>query len=237
VSSALANFLFEAGNFLLLAAGLGWILFRPIRRALDAERDRHNKEEEDQQRRHTEAEALAQQTRDAHQATVREAAARRDEALAAARQEAARLVDEARKAQTAEREVFQREQQSRREAEVLTLADTLGHIAGESVTRLLQTLDGPSLDDALIRAVCDELRAQPTAARGPVVLESARPLDDQAKALLQAVLPGGFEQRTVAELGAGVRITTAGGQFDGTAVSVARTAARAVTAAGGAPDA
>ena len=40
-----ANFLFEAVNFLLLAGALGWLFFRPVRTALDAERERRAKEE------------------------------------------------------------------------------------------------------------------------------------------------------------------------------------------------
>ena len=39
-----------------------------------------------------------------------------------------------------------------------------------------------------------------------------------------------FEQRVVSELGAGVRVTTAAGQIDATALSVARQAASAVSA-------
>ena len=37
MSPDLATFLFELVNFALLAGGLGWLFFRPVRKALDAE--------------------------------------------------------------------------------------------------------------------------------------------------------------------------------------------------------
>ena len=39
MSPTLANFIFETVNFLLLAAALGWVLYKPVRHALDAEQD------------------------------------------------------------------------------------------------------------------------------------------------------------------------------------------------------
>ncbi len=72
MSSALANFLFEAANFLLLAAALGWLLFKPVRRALDAERARHAREEDESKRLRAEAEVLAREARSAREAADRE---------------------------------------------------------------------------------------------------------------------------------------------------------------------
>ncbi len=233
MSPSLANFLFEVANFLLLAAALGWILFEPVRRALDKERERHAKEEEEQKRLRSEAEALAKDARAVREATDHETAKRRSELLAAAQKEAAQIVEEARKTQAAERRTLEQELTTSRNAQAAALAETVGRIAGESVARLLSVLEGPSLDVALVRAACAELGGLPSFARGSALVESAHPLDAEARRLLGGAIGDGFKERTVAELLAGVRVTTSAGQVDATALSLARHAAQAVTAAAG----
>jgi F0F1-type ATP synthase membrane subunit b/b' len=225
MSPALTNFLFEAVNFLLLAAVLGWLLFKPVRRALDAERARHDREVEESKRLRAEAESLANDARAAKTAAGHEADERRRETLEAARQEAAEIVEAARKAQLDERRRFEQELSSRREAEASALADVVGRIAAESVRSLLHTVEGPELDAALVRAARAELDAVPREARKAAVVESARPLDAKSRSLLQAALGDGFRERVVPELGAGVRVTTPAGQIDATATSLARQAA------------
>lgn len=235
MSPALANFLFEAANFLLLAAGLGWLLFKPVRRALDGERERHAKDAEEQQRLRSEAEALARDARAVRDAADRELAQRRGEILAAAQKDAARIVEEARETQAAARRALEKELADARNAQAAALADTVGRIAGESVAALLDALKGPSLDAALVRAACVELRALPDPARASALVEGAHPLDAEARTLLDEALGHRFQERTVPELLAGVRVTTPGGQVDATARSLARHAARAVTGAVAAP--
>lgn len=232
MSPALANFLFEAANFLLLAAALGWLLFKPVRRALDAERERHEREVQEGRRLRDEAEALAREATAAREASRLEASRRREEILAAAKREVAALLEEAKRAQALERRSLERELQREREAQAAALAETVGRIAADSVARLLDALNGPSLDAALVRGACDELRALPSAARGAALVEAARPLDAASRALLEGALGGGFEERRVRELGAGVRVTTSAGQVDATAAALARRAARALSAAG-----
>jgi F0F1-type ATP synthase membrane subunit b/b' len=231
VSPSLANFLFEAANFLLLAAALGWLLFKPVRRALDAERERHDREAEEERRLRGEAEAMAREAALAREAASREAVRRREEILAAANREAAQLLEEARRARSAERRALERELELAREAQAAALAGDLGRIAGESVARLLERLEGPPLDAALVRAACEELRALPPSVRRSALVEVARPLDEQARGLLKAALGGDFQERRVGELGAGVRVITSAGQVDATAASIARLASRAVAAA------
>lgn len=235
MSPSLANFLFEAANFLLLAAALGWILFKPVRRALDRERERHAKEDEEQKRLRSEAESLAKEARATREANDRETAERRSELLASARKEAARIVDEARKTQAAERRAFDQELATTRNAQAAALAETVGRIAGASVARLLDAVEGPSLDVALVRAACAELQALPSSARGSALVESAHPLDAESRRLLGAALGDRFKERTVAELLAGVRVTTSAGQVDATSLSLARHGAQAVIAAVTAP--
>jgi F-type H+-transporting ATPase subunit b len=232
VSPALANFLFEAANFLLLVAALGWVLFKPIRRALDAERDRYAKQEEEAKRLRAEAEALAKDTRAARETAEREIQQTRRDVLAAAQKEAKALLEAARATERTERQAFEQELTARREAEMARLAESVGRVAAESVRQLLDVLAGPSLDAALIRAACAELAAFPVEIRRSALIESARPLDAEARSLLVSVLGDGIRERVVDELGAGVRVTTSAGAVDATSASLARRAAHAVSALG-----
>lgn len=236
MSPALANFLFEAANFLLLAAALGWVLFKPVRRALDAERDRYAKQEEEAKRLRAEAEALAKDARAASEAAQREIQQTHRDALAAAQKEATALVEAARATERTERQAFEQELTARRDAETARLAESVGRVAAESVRRFLDVLDGPSLDTALIRAACTELAAFPVEVRRSALIESARPLDAEARSLLVSVLGDQIQERIVDELGAGVRVTTSAGAVDATAASLARRAACAVSALGAATE-
>jgi F-type H+-transporting ATPase subunit b len=229
VSPMLADFLFEAVNFLLLAGALGWILFKPVRRALDAERERHEKEDQEAKRLRAEAESLAEEARAARQEVERKLQERRQQMLAAARKEADGLLEGARKRQRDERQALEEELKTTRESQALALADTVGRVAAEAVRQLLEAVSGPSLDEALVRAACTELEGVPAQLRASAVVESAHALDGEARKLLQDTLGPGFEERVVGELGAGVRVTTKGGQVDATAISIARRAARAVS--------
>ena len=231
MSPAVANFLFEAGNLALLAGGLGWLLFRPVRRALDDERARHDKLGEEATRLRSEADALAKEARAVRDAADREAEQRRIEARAAAQKEADRVIEEAREREARDRQRFERELESGRQAQTAALAETVGRLAAQSVRRLLETIDGPALDLALVRAARAELGALPAPARGAALVESPRPLEPEARRLLEEVLGPGFQQRVVADLGAGVRITTPQGQVDASALSIGREAARRVAAA------
>lgn len=230
MSPALANFLFEAANFLLLAAVLGWVLFRPVRAALDRERAQHDKETEDSKRLRAEAESLATGARAARDAADRETAQKRAEILAAAQEEAARILENAKKTEATERATLLQELEQSREAEAAVLVEHVGRIAAESVRRLLLAISGPALELSLVRAACKGLRVLPESARRSATIESAHELEADAKGLLQEVLGAPCSVRTVRELGAGVRVTTPAGQIDASALSFSREAARAVSA-------
>jgi F-type H+-transporting ATPase subunit b len=231
VSPGIANFLFEAGNFALLAGGLGWLLFRPVRRALDEERARHAKLEEEAARLRSEAEALVADARRTRDAAEREVEQRRLEARGVAQKEADRVLEEARAVAARDRQRFDRQLESARDTQAAALAEAVGRVAAESVQRLLQTLDGPALDLALVRAAQAEIASLPAAVRAAAVVESARPLDPDARRVLEDTLGPAFQHRVVSELGAGVRVTTPQGQVDASALSIGREAARRVAGA------
>jgi F0F1-type ATP synthase membrane subunit b/b' len=236
LSPTLANFLFEAANFLLLAAVLGWVLFKPVRRALDAERKRHEEGDQEINRLRAEAEALVEEDRHAKQTADKEIEKRRQEILTRAKDQATQLLEDARKRQRAEHQRFEQELEAARSAEAAELASVVGGLAADAVRKLLETLPGPSIDNALIRAACKELEGIPAEARKSAQIESARTLDDEAKEILEAALGTELSVRIVSELGAGVRITTPAGQIDATALSLARLAGRTVSGVGREPE-
>lgn len=229
MSPTLANFLFEVGNFLVLAGVLGWLLFKPVRRTLDVERDRHEQQEAESNRLRAEAESLVAEARAARQKTDHEVDQRRKQILETAEKEASLLLQEARKTQHSERQALHEELVAMRGAEARAVAETVGQLAATAVRQLLEVLPGPSMDMALIRSACAELGALSPEARRSATVESARPLDADAIELLKASLGSAFRERVVPELGAGVRITTPAGQVDATATSIARRAGRTVS--------
>lgn len=226
-----ASFLFEVVNFVVLVAALGWLFFRPVRVALEADRDRLAEEQRAVAELRTQAETLARETRAAREEHEGETERRGAEILAVAEREAARIREEARQAVDAERRTVERELAAGRRAQASALADAIGRIAEASVRRLLESLGGPSLDLALVRGACEELRALPPAVREAATVEAARPLGAEARDALHDVLGTRFTERAVAELGAGVRVTTRAGQVDASALALARRAARDIAAA------
>lgn len=235
VSSSLANFLFEAGNFLLLAAGLAWVLFKPVRRALDDERARRASADEESGEKRAQAETLLAEARAARDASEAEAGRLAREGTEAARADADRLRREAEVAQEQARRALSRELAVAREQQTAEVAEAVGALAAASLRRLLEEVDGPSLDLALARAAARALakgRSESERTRATVsaheraLVESARPLGDETRAVLRGALGADFDERTVAELGAGVRVTTTSGQIDASARALSREAAR-----------
>ncbi|MEZ5966022.1 MAG: hypothetical protein R3F56_19455 [Planctomycetota bacterium] len=230
MSPTLANFLFETANFLLLAAALAWLLFAPIRRALDQESASQRQRREAAEHLKEEADAALKAARAAQDAAAQAAEEQRTNALAAARQEATEVVEAARRAADQQRQTMVEEQRQARRVTADAVAEEVGRIAAASVQRLLAELHGPSLDAALVRTACTRLTALPRRAAGPIVVESARPLDGDTRQALATALGATFDLRVVAALGAGVRVTTPAGQVDATAAAVARQAQQALRA-------
>lgn len=235
MSTALANFLFEAVNVLLLAAALGYFFFKPVRAALDRERDQRAQADAEVARLRAEAEELTGRAKASWAAADAQITEHRERLLSAARAEVARLKEQARSEQTSERQAFDKDLRAAREAQTDELAAAVGEVAAAGVRRLLDSVAGPDLDTALVRAAVEELRRTPSATGGTLV-ECPRPLGAGARAELAAVLGPDFAERIVPELGAGVRVTTGAGQVDATAAGFARLAAREVARISRGPD-
>lgn len=218
MSPQLANFLFEAANFLVLAGALAWVLFKPVRRALDAESARHAEALADVERQRAELEEQRSGLAAERKSLAAEAEKQRAEIVDAARKEADAIREAARAASVSERERLEQELDVRRRADVEETVEQVGRLAAGTVERLMRELAGPALDLALIRAASDELAR----VSGEVTVEAARPLDGESRALLDAALPDGYQVRVRPELGAGLRVSSASGQVDATALGFAR---------------
>jgi len=229
-----ATFLFEAANFLLLAALLGWIFFRPVRGALERRRAALAAEEHE-----------AAEKRDAAERALADAAARRTElesSLAALREhvreeaerERAKLLDAAREQAQRERETLKTELAALRRGQVSRIAGDAAAAAREIVVRLLERIDGPELEQALLRAARAELaRLAAAGPVAPVIVESARGLEPallQDLARAAGVADAELSERRVPGLGGGMRILTARGVIDASASGLAAHAEHALAA-------
>jgi len=230
MSPWLSTFLFQAVNFLFLAGALGWLLFKPIRRGLEAEQTQYVERQRQVEARLAEAERARAEVEAQRAPLERERERVREDARQAAARQAAALLAEARTQAEQEREALRLELEHRRFAWREGLENEAAALAARAVFQLLEWLAGPELDTALARAACRELQSLPTGALGHVVVESARPLPPEARELVGAALAGvpGVEFRSVPRLGAGLRIVTGAGLVDASASGLAAYAERAL---------
>lgn len=224
MSSALATFLFELVNVLLLASLLGWLLFRPVRAALQERVDSDRRQRDELRTRLADVQsregALEQQRR----LLEGEATALRKGSLAAAEQEAAAIIGAARESAQRERDRANLQLAHLEEQYAQRLSVAVAAATRASVAQLLTTIHGPDIDASLVRAACRQLEAlRPS---GPVCIESVVQLQDGSRAALIEALGAAATAifRLVPELGAGLRITTAHGAIDVSARGFAREA-------------
>ena len=234
MSATWVTFLFEAGNFLLLAALLGWLFFRPVRDALERSRSELEAERTEiaEQRAQLAGELKQARTRrseagaelDEMRARVeRQTAAERERLLAEARAEAGRELDRA-----------ERELAERRRAGAAALAQDAVFAASEVVRRLLERLDGPELEAATLEAAGRALERLREAGRlAPLVAESARELDPAALERLAGAAGLGAEELTARvdpDLLTGLRLITPQGVIDLSGRGLAEHSAQALAA-------
>ncbi len=217
MSPTLTTFLYEAANFLVLAAALGWFFFKPVRQALVDRRAKMEADSVQAAQQLAEAEKMRQETdrtRANLQAEMNELRARE---LEAARRQAEQIVSDARAVAQRQRELSERQAAQMSDSQRATLADVSAAAAAETVGRLLTQIGGPELQSALIDSACQQLRRLPQDGIGPVKIESAQPLDANQRTLITEALGtagAGADFRTVDGLGDGVRISTGKGLID-----------------------
>ena len=230
MSASWVTFAFEAANFLLLAALLGWLFFRPVRAAIERRRGQIEgeqraaaaaREQAVREREQLLAERREQQTQqDAlRERLQREAEGEKEASIAAAREQMQR-----------ERKRLEQELLAQRRAQVRTSARDAAHAACEVVRQLLAALKGPELEEMLACAACRELEGlRARGALAPIVIESAEPLAPEARArvLAAAGAPSGpASERLDPELIAGLRVYTARGLVDATVAGASAQAER-----------
>jgi len=217
VSPTLTTFLFEAANFLVLAAILGWLFFKPVRQALLDRRAKLEDEAAQAAQKLAKAEKIEQDI-DARSAALQsELNELREQAHEAASKQAEAILTEARAAADREREASMRLAARMSETQRDTLAEVAAAATAETVGRLLGQINGPDLQSALIASACQQLESLPHGTITPVKIESAQPLSSQQRAELEKALgpaAGHVEFRAADGLGAGVRISTGQGLVD-----------------------
>jgi F-type H+-transporting ATPase subunit b len=223
VSPTLVTFLFEAANFLLLAAVLSWLLFKPVRQALSDYRARLDAQAKQAQEKLAASEKLQADVENERKAFRDELAKLRSDTLAAARMEAEQIVaqasDQARTIKAAAEQHVTRLDAAQQEA----LAQAAATAAGAAVAKLLAQIGGPDLEAALRSAACRQLAALQLDGQN-VTIESAAPLSDSERAELDKVLgPAAVHAtyRVVKELRGGIRVTTSRGLIDASVAGLA----------------
>jgi F-type H+-transporting ATPase subunit b len=234
VSPRWSTFLFEAANFLLLAALLGWAFFRPVRAAIEQRRARLESEEREAQEKLEQAQRALAEAAEKRSELEGSLAALRERVRQEADRDRQRLLDAAREQAQRERESLKGELAAIRRGQRKRVAADSAAAAREIVVRLLERIDGPDLERALRDAAGQELAALAAAGPvAPVIVESAASMDaGEAAAVVGVAGVAGSDvsARVVPELGAGIRILTARGVIDASAAGLAAHAERALTA-------
>jgi F-type H+-transporting ATPase subunit b len=229
MSSTLSTFLFELTNFLLLAGLLGWLLFKPVRTALQERQAAEKQQVDALAARTAEADRLRTDLAQRHSAFEQEMASLRAEHMAAVDLEATAIRAGARDAATRERESMTRMLGHLEHAQAERLAAVVAATTRDAVERLLTSLGAPGLEAALLDSACRQVRALDGGSLGAALIESAQPLSADAETAVRTALDHratDAEFRVVPKLGAGIRMTTAGGLVDASAAGIASQAER-----------
>jgi F0F1-type ATP synthase membrane subunit b/b' len=234
LSPTVSTLLFEAANFLLLAAVLGWLFFRPVRAALEQRRSELEAAQRDAAAKRAEAERVLADAR-ARQARLESSLdALREQLGKQAEAEKSRLIAEAREQAQRERDALKTELAAQRRSQARARMRDVASAASAIVARLLGEIEGPELEGALLEAAQRQLAAlKASGALAPVIVESTRPLGADALAALArsgGLAPAELSARVVPELVAGVRVLTARGLVDASAAGLAAEAERALVA-------
>ena len=217
MNPTLTTFLFEVVNFLLLAGVLGWLLFRPVRDALEKRRSDLQQQADDALHDREEAAGLLEETRKRHSELDSELNQRRVEAREAAQREADAIVATAREQAGRDIESARHRAAHVERSQAERLSEVIADSSTQTVRRLLEQINGPDLQQAFVREACREIEAFDGNSLAPVLIESAEELDDaQRQALLTSLGPAGESAtfRLVPDLKAGLRVATNRGLVD-----------------------
>jgi F0F1-type ATP synthase membrane subunit b/b' len=233
VNESLWTFVFEIANFVAFAALLGWLFFKPVRQALEDQRSRARRQEEEAEQKLEDAERLRKEVEAQQQAVADQLEEMRSEARRGAEQEADQIVAEAREQADRERAALKREALNISRAQTANIARAVATAANQTVRQFLEEMAGLELEQALVRAACRELRALSNDSLAPVTVESARPLDEQSQQTIRDALgtaADSAQYRVDPDLLGGLRISTARGLIDASIAGLADFAEHALSA-------
>ncbi|HEX5105688.1 MAG TPA: ATP synthase F0 subunit B [Pirellulaceae bacterium] len=231
MSPTLVTFLFEAANFLLLAAVLSWLLFKPVRKALADYRARLDAQAIKAQEKLAASEKLQADIEQERQAFRDESARLRNDTLAAARTQAEQTLAQARERARTVKEAAEQHVTRLDAAQKEALAQAAAMAAAAAVAKLLEQIGGPELETALRQAACRQLAGLQLDGQR-IIIESAAPLGDSERVELEHALgPAAVHvtYRVVKELRGGIRVTTSRGVIDASVAGLADYARIALT--------
>ena len=227
------TFVFEIANFVALAAVLAWLFFKPVRTALEDQQAKVRRIEEDAARKLVDAQQVRDDVDSQRQALTSELEALRTKNRDAAKQEAEQIVAEAHAHAQRERAALKREALHIERAQTAKIARAVATVTHHAMTRFFQQLEGPELEQSLVKAACRELQASSNDSLAPVAIESASALDDAALEMINSVLGADAKTavfRVVPELKGGLRISTAHGLIDASVAGLANYAEQSLSA-------
>ena len=217
MSPTLTTFLFEAANFLVLAGVLAWLFFRPVRESLERRRAEQQKQADEAAGELAKAAKMRSEIEQKFTSLEQELEQRRKQSLAAAQQQAAQIIHDARESARRETEVAKRRLAHLEQSQFEHLARAIAETTGVTIDHLLRQIDQPDLEHVLTAAACREIRGFDGNSLAPVRIESARPLDQTDRDALLAALGAAGESaefHVIESLGMGLRVSTNRGLVD-----------------------
>ena len=233
MNDSLWTFLFEIANFVALAAVLAWLFFKPVRKAIADQQAKMQKLESDAAKKLADAERSKQEIESQRQALDGELEKMRVSAREAAQHEAEEILESARARAEQEQAAIKRDALHIEQAQVAKLATAVATTARQTMDRFLQQMDGPEMEKTLLKAACRELQKLPSNQLGPVTVESARALDDEARRQINESLGSAATSadfHVSPELDGGLRISTAHGLIDASTKGLADFAEQSLAA-------
>lgn len=229
MSPQLTTFLYEAANFCVFAVALGWLFFKPVRKALAAHRQAVAAEADEARQKLADAARAQQALADQRRALASELEAMRRDIEAKARQQAEAIVAAARTDAEHARQAVKQQALSLQEAQKTQLAQVMTQVAAQIVCKLLAQINGPALQDALCQAACGALEPWNGQGLGQVTVESPGGLSAEHEAALRAALGEagpGARFITAPRLIVGLRVVTDRGLVDQSGAGLASLAQR-----------
>jgi F0F1-type ATP synthase membrane subunit b/b' len=233
VNDSLWTFVFETANFIGLAAVLAWLFFKPVRKALEDQRAKAMRQENEATQMFAEADRVREEMESQRQVLSLELEQTQTKAREVAKQEAEQIVAEARSRMERERATLTRESLHIEQAQTAKIASAVATVTHTTLKRFLQQMEGPELEQTLIKAACRELQTLSNHSLTPVTVESAAPLDDESLELIKSSLGNAAvttDFRVVPELKGGLRISTADGLIDASITGLAKFAEQSLSA-------